>query len=127
MYKHSRRVSRIGSRYLSLLLVLTVAGFMVGCASSQQAGDELLPSDEMMEGPGLFSGEDGTFSIITLNKDGTYTPAEKPAEESVAQDVSKENLQGTSDILEQKINELEQQQEELEQLQRDVKKKLETN
>ena len=127
MYKHSRRVSRLGSRPLSLLLVLTVAGFMAGCASSQQAGEELLPSDEMMEGPGLFSGEDGTFSIITLNKDGTYTSAEKPAEESVAQDVSKEDLQGTSDILEQKINELEQQQEELEQLQRDVKKKLETN
>lgn len=127
MYKKSHRTRSLSSRCTILSFAFVAVGTIAGCATSQDAGDELLPADEMLQGPGLFSGEDGSFNIITLNKDGTYKSAKTPSAENTPQDISNEDLQGTSDILDQKIQELEQQQEELEQLKREVKKKLETN
>ena len=123
-----RRARRVISQSAILIAASVFIASMMGCAMSLEPGEELQSSDEMLEGPGIFSGEDGAFNIITLKKDGTYQRKEKSMpEDGASSDLAKQDLQGTSDILDEKILELEKQQEELEALKREVKKKIEAN
>ena len=103
----------------SLLTLLFIA-VMSGCVGTIEPGEPLgAGADNEMPGPGIFSGESGVFII---GGDGKKS-GQKIS--TVKQDLSKQNLQATSDLLDQKIKLLEQQQKELEQLKLEVRKKIE--
>ena len=45
-----------------LMILGFVAGLLAGCAGGEAFDD--VPPDELPAGPGLFSGEDGNFSVF---------------------------------------------------------------
>ena len=101
---------------LTLLLIATISG----CAGTNEPGEPLgAGADDEMPGPGIFSGERGSFIIGGDSKKSGQKIS------TVNQEVDKQNLQATSDQLDQKIKQLEQQQKELEQLKAEVREKLE--
>ena len=98
---------------INLLTVLVLPILLVACSSNYERGNALVAADEMMEGPGVFSGEKGGFYLVG----GEKVAAAKP--------VSKMNLSETSKVLDEKIEQLKRDQIELEALKRDLNKKLE--
>lgn len=127
MFMKHHRARRVISRSMILFATAVFVASVTSCASLEP-GEALQPSDEMLEGPGLFSGNDGEFSIIDLKKDRADEQVNKGGDaQAASRDIAKEDLQGTSDILDEKLIELEQQKQELEALKREVKKKIEEN
>ena len=110
---------------ISVIKILAVSVLLGGCSSSLLDNSEgeqfaLLPADDMMQGPGIFSGEKGAFYIIDPDK-----KVEKPAVRNQSS-VSNMNLNETSKVLDDKIRQLEKDQLELELLKREVDKKIKT-
>jgi len=60
----------------SLWVALSVA-LIVGCATAPEPF-EYEPDNELKPGPGLFSGEDGAFTVYSNSRQ----PEEEPADES---------------------------------------------
>ena len=110
-------------------IVITLS--LGACSSSLLSGGgntkplSLQPADDMKQGPGIFSGDKGSFYIIggdknkqksieKQNSSVTYYP--KP--------IANMNLNETSKVLENKIRQLEKDQMELELLKREIDKKI---
>ncbi len=98
---------------INLLTVLAFPVLLAACSSNYERGNALVAADEMMEGPGIFSGEKGGFYLVG---GGEKVAAVKP--------VSKMNLNETSKVLDERIEQLKRDQIELEALKRDLNKKL---
>lgn len=114
--------------------ILVLSLFMGGCSSSilSDGGGEsfaLLPADDMMQGPGIFSGKKGEFYIIggDEKKQESVEKQNDKQNSSVTyyqKPVANMNLNETSKVLDDKIRQLEQDQKELELLKREVDKKI---
>ena len=107
------------------MLALTL--LVAGCSSTllNTGGSEtleLLPADEIKQGPGVFSGEDGGFFFI---KDLKKKPSTEAAPTTTpSSSVDKMNLDETSRVLEDKIKQLEKDRIELELLKSQIDKKI---
>lgn len=107
---------------VKLSIFVVFVAILSGCAGSIEQGDPLIPVGDETTGPGLFTGESGVFYVV-----GGDSKQLARTSHTTPKDLSIQTLQGTSEILEQKIQELEQQQKELEELKREVNKKLEAS
>ena len=97
----------------TLLIVLALPVLLSACSNSYERGDTLVAADEMKEGPGIFSGQKGAFYLVGGEE---KAPASKP--------VSKMNLDETSKVLDDKIEQLKRDQRDLEQLKLELNKKI---
>ncbi len=97
---------------INLLTVLALPVLLAACSSNYERGEYLTTGDEMKEGPGIFSGEKGGFYLVGGEKVASAKP------------VSKMNLNETSKVLDERIEQLKRDQIELEALKRDLNKKL---
>ena len=109
------------------LKTLVLPFLLVGCSSSvlnngQGESFALIPADEMMQGPGVFSGEKGAFYVIGGDKKAK--PQTVNTVRPVTKSVSNMDLNETSKVLDDKIKQLQRDQMELELLKREVDKKL---
>ncbi len=110
-----------------LVYVLPFSFFLVACSSNliYEKGETfaLLPADEMMQGPGLFSGEKGAFYVVGGDKKvAPKTTVAAPAKAS--KPISEMDLNETSEVLDERIRQLQRDQMELELLKRQINKKL---
>ncbi len=109
------------------LKTLVLPFLLVGCSSSildngQGESFALIPADEMMQGPGVFSGEKGAFYVIGGDKKAK--PQTVSTARPVTRSVSNMDLNETSKVLDDKIKQLQRDQMELELLKREVDRKL---
>jgi len=109
-----------------LLKITLLSFFLAGCSSSvvstQGERFSLLPADEMMQGPGIFSGEKGEFYIVGGDKKVAPEPVSKPVISSKS--VRDMDLNQTSKVLDERIRQLQRDQMELELLKREINKKI---
>ena len=101
----------INQKFL-FIIVCASPIFLSACSSSLQRGEPLIAADEMMDGPGIFSGKAGGFYLVGGNTD---TVEAKP--------VNKMTLEETSLAIDNKIKQLNQDRIELERLKRQLKKR----
>lgn len=113
------------SRVLKYSGVIGISIFTIACSSSipQSDSPELLPADSMMQGPGVFTGDNGAYSALESKK-RKQTVSVKPSPTPTTLD--NKDLKQTSDILEEKIRQSQRNTIELELLKRQVDQKLKT-
>lgn len=116
---------------MKLLSIASLSILTVACSSSASKFDspELLPADSMMQGPGLFSGNDGSYNALAAKKPSKVVEAKSSQTMSSPATSSLEgkDLQQTSELLEEKIKQSQRNTIELELLKRQVDEKLRTN
>lgn len=98
---------------LAVIAMIASPVFLSACSSSYERGAPLVAADEMMEGPGVFSGEKGGFYIVG-------------GEEKVvaSKSVSTMNVTETSKVIDEKIEQLKRDQIELEALKKELYRKV---
>lgn len=109
--------------FFRLFGVLFLSVILVACSgftSIENFTDELLPADDMMQGPGVMSGDKGGFYATGSPEKAKPQTVTRPASKSV----SNMDLNETSQVLDDKIRQLQRDQMELELLKREVDKKL---
>ncbi len=104
---------KLNLQFLLLIPMMIIPVFLGACSSSYERGEPLRTADEMMQGPGMFSGDKGGYYIAG----GKRKPV---ASESVSSMSAKE----TSKVIDQKLEQLKQDQIELEALKKELNKKL---
>ena len=115
------------SQRSTLLAVLLLPIILGGCSSllsTSRQGEtfELLPADDMKQGPGVFSGEKGAFYVVGGDKNA---PQQTEVSQSYnTKSISDMDLNETSKVLDNKIRQLQRDQMELELLKLEVDKKL---
>ena len=100
-------------RAFTMLMVFSLPFVLSACSNAYERGDTLVTGDEMKSGPGIFSGQKGVFYLVGGEEKASAT---KP--------VSKMNLDETSKVLDDKIEQLKRDQRELEQLKLELNKKI---
>ncbi len=93
--------------------MMVTPAFLSACSSSYEAGAPLRAADDMMEGPGIFSGDKGGY-YVTGGKEKVVA----------SKSVSTMSASETSNMLDERIEQLKRDQIELETLKRDLNKKL---
>ena len=88
------------SRPILHLMMLFTSLFLAACSSSYERGEALVAADEMKAGPGIFSGSKGGFYLVGGEEKAVLS---KPA--------SKMNLDETSKVLDEKIEQLKRDQQ----------------
>ncbi len=104
---------QIKSSSLALLAIMVTPAFLSACSSSYERGAPLVEADEMMEGPGVFSGDKGGFYIVGGKEKAV---ASKP--------VSTMSATETSKVIDERLEQLKRDQIELEALKKELNKKL---
>lgn len=94
---------------LAMIIFLAISVFLTACSSSFERGDALIAADEMKEGPGIFSGQQGAFYLV-----GGKQKA------STSKPVNKMSVEETSIAIDKKIEQLENDRKDLEQLKRQL-------
>jgi len=97
------------------IIILMLPIILSACSNTYMKGETLVAADEMMDGPGLFSGPKGAFYLVGGE------------EKVVTKPLSKMSVDDTSKLLDDKIKQLKQDQIELENLKRDLNKRNKTN
>ena len=121
-----------GFQVVNVAKIFTLTILLSGCSSSllSSGGSEslaLLPADDMKQGPGVFSGDNGAFFIMGGNKKKQeFVEEQKSSVTYYQKPVSNMDLNETSKVLNDKIKQLEKDKIELELLKREVDKKLNT-
>ena len=113
MKKEFQSTNKMSLRPVFILTMFSVSLALGACSSSYERGEELVAADEMKAGPGIFSGQKGGFYLVGGEEEVTAT---KP--------ISKMNLDETSRVLDEKIEQLKRDQKELETLKLELNKKL---
>ena len=113
MKKEFQSRNKIFLRSAFVVAMFSVSFVLGACSSSYERGEDLVAADDMMEGPGVFSGDKGSFYIAGGK--------EKVA---VSKPVSTMSAAETSKVLDNKIEQLKRDQIELETLKREINKKL---
>jgi hypothetical protein len=108
------------------LALLALPGLLIGCSMMREQPEEdkveLLPADDMMSGPGLFTGDNGAFMVLGGKKKKSATT--KNAPNRPIKSVSNMDLNETSRVIDEKLRQLEQDQIELELLKQELDKKI---
>ena len=92
---------------MSGTIVLITSALLAGCSNSIKEGEAYLPNDEIKQGPGIFSGEQGAFYLVGGNSKNS-SKAQKP--------IAKMSTEEATQAIDKKIEQLNQDKIELEAL-----------
>ncbi|GAA0422216.1 hypothetical protein GCM10009133_33470 [Cocleimonas flava] len=114
---------------MKLLSIASLSILTIACSSSSSSFDspELLPADSMMQGPGLFSGNKGSYDALEAKKPSSVVEARSSSTSTMPSLLAGKDLQQTSALLEEKIKQSQRNTIELDLLKRQVDEKLRAN
>jgi hypothetical protein len=124
---------------MKLLSIASLSILTIACSSSSSSlpsnlsssfdSPELLPADSMMQGPGLFSGNKGSYDALEAKKPSSVVEAKSASTSTstMPSSLAGKDLQQTSALLEEKIKQSQRNTIELELLKRQVDEKLRAN
>ncbi len=105
---------KVTFRKIGWLVLFTAPLTIMGCSSlNNNEGESYVANDEMLEGPGLFTGAEGAFNVV----------GGKDKNASSSRPVSAMSVEETTQAINKKIKQLDQDKLELEKLKRQLHKK----
>lgn len=113
---------------IKLLSIVSISILTVACSSSTSQIDsfELLPADSIKQGPGVFSGNNGSYTAIGTKKPSKVAKIKPASTALTTSSLEGKDLQQTSELLNEKIKQSQRNTIELELLKRQVDAKLKT-
>jgi len=119
--KHTYFKNKFLALYVPSIAIITI--IVAGCSGSapKNGPSFLYTGSDIMEGPGLFTGEKGAFYVVGGEK---KPKAQLVSDTPATKSIDDMDLDETSKVLDDKIKQLQRDQIELEILKRDINKKL---